>query len=88
MAVKVQYPGIKKTVASDLKNLSLVLKAGSRMAPGLASKEVAAEITERIVEELDYELEAANHRAHGARVPPPPVHRRARRGHRPCAPSA
>ena len=63
VAVKVQYPGIKKTVESDLKNLSLVLKAGSRMVPGLASKEVAAEITERIVEELDYELEAANHRA-------------------------
>ena len=33
------------------------------MVPGLASKEVAEEITERIVEELDYELEAANHRA-------------------------
>ena len=63
VAVKVQYPGIKLTVESDLKNLGLVLKAGSRMVPGLATKEVADEITERIVEELDYELEAANHRA-------------------------
>ena len=40
-----------------------MLKAGSRMVPGLATKEVAEEITERIVEELDYELEAANQRA-------------------------
>ena len=63
VAVKVQYPGIKQIVRSDLKNLGLVLKAGSRMVPGLATKEVAEEITERIVEELDYELEADNQRA-------------------------
>jgi predicted unusual protein kinase regulating ubiquinone biosynthesis (AarF/ABC1/UbiB family) len=63
VAVKVQYPGIKDTVRSDLKNLHLVLKAASRLIPGLASKEVAQEITERIVEELDYELEASNQRA-------------------------
>jgi predicted unusual protein kinase regulating ubiquinone biosynthesis (AarF/ABC1/UbiB family) len=63
VAVKVQYPGIKDTVRADLKNLHLVLKAASRLIPGLASKEVAEEIAERIVEELDYELEASNQRA-------------------------
>ena len=48
---------------ADLKNVGLLLKAGARIAPGLATKEVAQEITERITEELDYKLEAANHRA-------------------------
>ena len=63
VAVKVQYPGIKDVVRADLKNLGLVLKAAERFMPGIASKEVAQEISERITEELDYELEAANHRA-------------------------
>jgi predicted unusual protein kinase regulating ubiquinone biosynthesis (AarF/ABC1/UbiB family) len=63
VAVKVQYPGIKDIVRADLKNLGLVLRLGARFAPGLDTKEIAAEITERITEELDYELEASNHRA-------------------------
>ena len=63
VAVKVQYPGIEAVVRADLKNLGLLLKAGERIAPGLATKEVAQEITDRISEELDYEIEAANHRA-------------------------
>jgi predicted unusual protein kinase regulating ubiquinone biosynthesis (AarF/ABC1/UbiB family) len=63
VAVKIQYPGIKDVVRADLKNLGMLLKVGERIAPGLATKEVAAEIAERITEELDYELEAANHKA-------------------------
>jgi predicted unusual protein kinase regulating ubiquinone biosynthesis (AarF/ABC1/UbiB family) len=63
VAVKVQYPGIKDVVRADLKNVGLVLKLFGRLAPGLDTGEVAAELRERISEELDYELEAANHRA-------------------------
>ncbi len=63
VAVKVQYPGIKEVVRADLKNLGLGLKMASFVAPGLDTKEIAAEIEERITEELDYELEASNHRA-------------------------
>ncbi len=63
VAVKVQYPGIKDIVRADLRNLGLVLRAAERFMPGIATKEVAQEITDRITEELDYELEAANHRA-------------------------
>jgi predicted unusual protein kinase regulating ubiquinone biosynthesis (AarF/ABC1/UbiB family) len=63
VAVKVQYPGIKDVVRADLKNLGLVLRLAARFAPGLDTKEIAQEITERISEELDYELEASNHRA-------------------------
>jgi predicted unusual protein kinase regulating ubiquinone biosynthesis (AarF/ABC1/UbiB family) len=63
VAVKVQYPGIKDVIRADLQNVGLVLKLFGRMAPGLDSSEIAAELRERITEELDYELEAANHRA-------------------------
>src|SRR5207248_2974518 len=62
VAVKVQYPGIKDVVRADLKNLGLVLRVAARFAPGLDTKEIAQEITERVTEELDYELEASNHR--------------------------
>jgi predicted unusual protein kinase regulating ubiquinone biosynthesis (AarF/ABC1/UbiB family) len=63
VAVKVQYPGIKDVIRADLQNVGLVLKLFGRFAPGLDSSDVAAELRERITEELDYELEAANHRA-------------------------
>jgi predicted unusual protein kinase regulating ubiquinone biosynthesis (AarF/ABC1/UbiB family) len=61
--VKVQYPGIKDVVRADLQNVGLVLKLLGRVAPGLDTKEVADELRQRITEELDYELEASNHRA-------------------------
>jgi predicted unusual protein kinase regulating ubiquinone biosynthesis (AarF/ABC1/UbiB family) len=63
VAVKVQYPGVKDMVRADLQNLGLALKLLARISPGLDSREIAAEVRERITEELDYELEADNHRA-------------------------
>jgi predicted unusual protein kinase regulating ubiquinone biosynthesis (AarF/ABC1/UbiB family) len=63
VAVKVQYPGIAEAVDIDLRNLHLILRLVKRMAPGLDVKAVGGEIRERISEELDYELEAQNHRA-------------------------
>jgi predicted unusual protein kinase regulating ubiquinone biosynthesis (AarF/ABC1/UbiB family) len=63
VAVKVQYPGIKDAVRADLQNLGLGLKLLARISPGLDTKEIAAEVRERITEELDYELEASNQRA-------------------------
>ncbi len=63
VAVKVQYPGIKEAVRADLQNLGLALKLLARISPGLDTKEIADEVRERITEELDYELEAANQRS-------------------------
>jgi predicted unusual protein kinase regulating ubiquinone biosynthesis (AarF/ABC1/UbiB family) len=62
VAVKVQYPGINRAVRSDLKNLGLILRFVGRIAPQLDTKALAHEVRERIIEELDYELEAANQR--------------------------
>jgi predicted unusual protein kinase regulating ubiquinone biosynthesis (AarF/ABC1/UbiB family) len=63
VAVKVQYPGVASAVRADMKNLGMIMRLLSRMAPGLDVQEIAEEIRLRIDEELDYELEAANQRS-------------------------
>src|SRR4051794_3910394 len=63
VAVKVQYPGIAEAVDTDLRNLQLLLPLVKRLAPGLDVKALAAELRDRIGDELDYEVEAQNHRA-------------------------
>src|SRR5215213_2989087 len=62
VAVKVQYPGVAEAVDTDLRNATLLLPLVKRLAPGLDAKALAAEMRERIGEELDYELEAQNQR--------------------------
>jgi predicted unusual protein kinase regulating ubiquinone biosynthesis (AarF/ABC1/UbiB family) len=63
VAVKVQYPGIAEAVDTDLRNLNLLLPVVKRLAPGMDVRALAAELRERVGEELDYEIEAQNHRA-------------------------
>jgi predicted unusual protein kinase regulating ubiquinone biosynthesis (AarF/ABC1/UbiB family) len=63
VAVKVQYPGVAEAVETDLRNLNLVFPLVKRLAPALDFRALAAELRERISEELDYEIEAQNHRA-------------------------
>jgi len=62
VAVKVQYPGIADAVESDMRNLRMLSPILRRMMPGLEVADVMEELRERIVEECDYELEAATHR--------------------------
>ena len=63
VAVKVQYPGVGDAVRADMQNLGIILRLFKRMTPQLDVKSLAEEIKDRIVDELDYELEAANHRS-------------------------
>lgn len=63
VAVKVQYPGIAEAIQADMKNLRLGLKLLNVIAPGIDTGPIAEEIRERISQELDYELEASNHKA-------------------------
>ena len=58
-----QYPGVASAVRADLKNLGMIMRLLSRMAPGLDVQAITQEIRLRIDEELDYELEASNQRA-------------------------
>jgi predicted unusual protein kinase regulating ubiquinone biosynthesis (AarF/ABC1/UbiB family) len=63
VAVKVQYPGVAAAVRADLQNMEMIMRLMKRMTPRLDASAIAAEIKGRIVEELDYELEAQNQRA-------------------------
>jgi len=63
VAVKVQYPGVAEAVETDLRNLNMLLPLVKRLAPGLDVQALSTELRERIAEELDYEIEAQNHRA-------------------------
>jgi predicted unusual protein kinase regulating ubiquinone biosynthesis (AarF/ABC1/UbiB family) len=62
VAVKIQYPGIGKALAADMQNAGLIMRFAKALAPGLDAKAVAAELKERVLEELDYEYEAQNQR--------------------------
>ncbi len=68
VAVKVQYPGVADAIHDDLKNTESVanaLKFAQSMSPGTTRLDIdvaTKEISERIVEELDYENEAENQR--------------------------
>jgi predicted unusual protein kinase regulating ubiquinone biosynthesis (AarF/ABC1/UbiB family) len=58
VAVKVQYPGVGEAIEADLRNadvLGVILKQGFG---GLEPTDMITEIKERLVEELDYSLEA------------------------------
>ncbi len=63
VAVKVQYPGVATAVRADMQNLDMIMRLLKRMTPGMDVKAITEEIKERIVEELDYELEAQNQRS-------------------------
>jgi predicted unusual protein kinase regulating ubiquinone biosynthesis (AarF/ABC1/UbiB family) len=62
VAVKVQYPGVQEAMGADLQNSDLLFNAVSMMFPGMDPGPVAAEIRERLTEELDYRIEAGHQR--------------------------
>src|SRR3712207_1931582 len=48
VAVKVQYPGVAEAVETDLRNMSVLFPLIRRLAPGLDTKALGAELRERI----------------------------------------
>jgi predicted unusual protein kinase regulating ubiquinone biosynthesis (AarF/ABC1/UbiB family) len=60
VAVKVQYPGVDEAVRADLKNVSAMTKISVAIAPNIDPKEIANEVRDRVLEELDYRREASN----------------------------
>lgn len=66
VAVKVQYPGVAAAIEADLRNTELIavfFQLLRSFVPGLTRsdpKAVAAEISARIREELDYRIEASH----------------------------
>ena len=62
VAVKVQYPGVDRAVAADLENTDLLFTVMSMLFPGVDPKPIVGELRERLVEELDYRIEAGHQR--------------------------
>ena len=58
VAVKVQYPGVREALASDVRAVSAVSRLAALVARGLALPPLVAELRTRLTEELDYEHEA------------------------------
>ena len=66
VAVKIQYPGASRALISDFNQLSRLARLFSAFMPGLDVKPLLAELRDRVVEELDYRLEAAAQEAFAA----------------------
>jgi predicted unusual protein kinase regulating ubiquinone biosynthesis (AarF/ABC1/UbiB family) len=66
VVVKVQYPGVGDAIRADLQNTELIAsfaRLGAKLSPIRITADptaIAEEITERVTEELDYRIEAAN----------------------------
>ncbi|MGI9385923.1 MAG: ABC1 kinase family protein, partial [Methyloligellaceae bacterium] len=58
LACKLQYPNMQSAVEADLYQLAIVFSIHRRMRPAIDTAQVAEEISARLREELDYELEA------------------------------
>jgi predicted unusual protein kinase regulating ubiquinone biosynthesis (AarF/ABC1/UbiB family) len=66
VAVKLQYPGAGPALMADLTQLTRFAWLFGRMSPGLDVKPLLAELKDRVLEELDYTLEASSQRAFAA----------------------
>ncbi len=58
VAVKVQYPGIARTITSDVRNVALLRRVARAAFPGLDTRSLIDELGERLQEEVDYLQEA------------------------------
>ena len=63
VVVKVQYPGVDAAIRGDLRNVSWLHPILGAIYPALETGPIVEELRERILEELDYEREAASQRA-------------------------
>lgn len=62
LACKLQYPDMQSAVEADLTQLKVVFALHARMDSAIDTSEILGEISDRLREELDYELEARHMR--------------------------
>jgi predicted unusual protein kinase regulating ubiquinone biosynthesis (AarF/ABC1/UbiB family) len=58
LAAKLQYPDMQSAVEADLAQLGVLFSIHARMRPAIETSEMRKEISARLREELDYDLEA------------------------------
>lgn len=65
LAIKVQYPGIRDSIDSDLSNLASLMRLSGMMPKGLDLKPLLEDARAQLHEEADYEQEARSLRRFG-----------------------
>jgi predicted unusual protein kinase regulating ubiquinone biosynthesis (AarF/ABC1/UbiB family) len=58
VAVKIQYPGAAEALQSDLRQIGRLARTFAGLVPGVDVKALVEELQARLLEELDYDLEA------------------------------
>lgn len=66
LACKLQYPDMQSAVEADLNQLRIVFSIHKRMSPAIDTSEMLKEISARLREELNYDLEARHMRLYGS----------------------
>jgi predicted unusual protein kinase regulating ubiquinone biosynthesis (AarF/ABC1/UbiB family) len=66
LALKIQYPGVAKSTASDVDNLAAVLKMSRLLPSDVEIDPLIAEAKRQLRQEADYEAEARSLRRYGA----------------------
>jgi predicted unusual protein kinase regulating ubiquinone biosynthesis (AarF/ABC1/UbiB family) len=66
LAAKLQYPDMQSAVEADLTQLKVVFALHARMNPAVETGEIIKEISARLREELDYQLEAKHTALYGS----------------------
>jgi predicted unusual protein kinase regulating ubiquinone biosynthesis (AarF/ABC1/UbiB family) len=69
VAVKVQYPGVREAILSDVRAFSVASRAAALVARGVAMPPLVTELRTRLLEELDYRREASNQRRFATAYP-------------------
>ena len=88
LAAKLQYPDMQSAVEADLTQLKVVFALHARMNPAIDTGEILKEVSARLREELDYELEARHTALYALIFKDEPQHPRARGAAASCRPSA
>ena len=65
VACKLQYPDMQSIVQADIRQLSWIFSIYRRYDPSIDTREIHAELAERLGEELDYGQEAGHMRLYG-----------------------
>tara|TARA_B100001989_G_C24550939_1_gene474678 strand:+ start:3492 stop:4808 length:1317 start_codon:yes stop_codon:yes gene_type:complete len=60
VACKLQYPDMESAIKADLKQLKLILKIYKQIDNSILTDDIFNELTERLIEEVDYLQEAKN----------------------------
>ena len=68
LAIKVQYPGVRDSIGSDVDNVATLLRVSNLIPPSIDLKPLLEEAKRQLAEEADYIREAERMRAYGERL--------------------